>query len=84
MRPTEYFKRNVFVACRGDEMTLPSVVALAGDVNLVFNTDYPHPDGTFPWGIERLAAQPISESSKRKILWDNAARAFRLAASDAR
>jgi len=56
------------------------VLALAGDDNLVFNTDYPHPDGTFPWGIERLAAQPIPESSKRKILWDNAARAFRLAA----
>jgi predicted TIM-barrel fold metal-dependent hydrolase len=80
MRPTEYFRRNVFVACRGDEMTLPSVIALAGDDNLVFNTDYPHPDGTFPWGIERLAAQPIPEVSKRKILWDNAARAFHLEA----
>jgi predicted TIM-barrel fold metal-dependent hydrolase len=79
MCPTEYFRRNVFVACRGDEMTLPSVLALAGDDNLVFNTDYPHPDGTFPWGIERLGAQPIPEASKRKILWDNAARAFRLA-----
>ena len=55
-------------------------VALAGDDNLVFNTDYPHPDGTFPWGIERLGAQPIADSSKRKILWDNAARAFHLEA----
>ena len=25
-RPTEYFKSNFFVACRGDETTLPSVV----------------------------------------------------------
>jgi predicted TIM-barrel fold metal-dependent hydrolase len=78
MRPTEYFKRNVFVACRGDEMTLRSVVDLIGDDNLVFNTDYPHPDGTFPWGIGRLHDQPIGEASKRKILWDNAARAFHL------
>ena len=78
MRPTEYFRRNVFVACRGDEMTLPAVVALAGDDNVVFNTDYPHPDGTWPWGLERLAAQPIGERSKQKILWDNAARAFSL------
>ncbi len=51
-----------------------------GSRQLVFNTDDPHPDGTFPWGIERLAAQPIPEASKRKILWDNAARAFGLAA----
>lgn len=77
MRPTEYFRRNVFVACRGDETTLPAVIQLAGDDNVVFNTDYPHPDGTWPWGMERLDAQPISEASKRKIRWENAARAFR-------
>jgi len=80
MPPTEYFHRNVLVACRGDERTLASVVELAGDDNVVFNTDYPHPDGTWPWGMERLGEQPIGEASKRKILWDNAARAFRLAA----
>jgi predicted TIM-barrel fold metal-dependent hydrolase len=80
LRPTEYFKRNVFVACRGDEMTLRSVVELVGDDNVVFNTDYPHPDGTWPWGIQRLQEQAIPESSKCKILWDNAARAFRLTA----
>ncbi len=78
MRPTEYFKRNIFVACRGDETTLRSVVELAGDDNLVFNTDYPHPDGTWPWGMQRLDEQRIPDDSKRKILWDNAARAFRL------
>jgi predicted TIM-barrel fold metal-dependent hydrolase len=78
MPPTAYFKRNVVVACRGDEMTLPSVVALVGDDNVVFNTDYPHPDGTWPWGMERLEAQPIPETAKRKIMWDNAARAFGL------
>ena len=71
-----YFKRQVFVAARGDELTLPSVIELVGDDNVVFNTDYPHPDGTFPWGFERFEEQPLSEESKRKILWDNAARAF--------
>jgi predicted TIM-barrel fold metal-dependent hydrolase len=79
MSPSAYFRRQVFVAARGDEPTLPSVVELAGDDNVVFNTDYPHPDGTFPFGFERFEDQPISEESKRKILWDNAARAFGLA-----
>ncbi len=82
LRPTEYFRRNVFVAARGDEMKLPSTVELVGDENIVFNSDYPHPDGTFPWGLERLLAQPIADESKRRILWDNAARAFDLAAPD--
>ncbi len=80
LRPTEYFRRNFFVAARGDERTLPAVVELVGDDNLLFNTDYPHPDGTWPWGMQRLAEQPIPEESKRKILWHNAVRAFGLAA----
>src|SRR5262249_24501490 len=67
MRPTEYFRRNVFVACRGDERPLPAAVQLTGDDYFTFNTDYPHPDGTWPWGMDRLEEQPIPESSKRKI-----------------
>lgn len=77
-RPTDYFLSNVYVAARGDEMTLPSVVELVGDDNLVFNTDYPHPDGTFPWGFDRFDEQPISRDTRRKILGANAARAFGL------
>ena len=57
-------------------MTLPSVVDLVGDDNLTFNTDYPHPDGTWPSGIESLERQPIPQSSIRKIFWDNAANVF--------
>ena len=68
MPPTEYFRRNVFVACRGDECTLPSVVELAGDDNLTFNTDYPHPDGTWPWGMRRLEKQPISDDEQAEDL----------------
>ena len=76
--PTEYFKSNVFVACRGDEMTLKSVVELVGDDYLLINTDYPHPDGTWPWSFDELRRQPIPESSKRKILWENGVRAYRI------
>jgi predicted TIM-barrel fold metal-dependent hydrolase len=57
-------------------MTLPSVVDLVGDDYLTFNTDYPHPDGTFPAGFAALEAQPISAASRRKIFWDNAATVF--------
>ena len=76
--PTEYFESNFLVACRGDEMTLPSVCELVGDDYLTFNTDYPHADGTWPHGIAALENQPISQESKSKIFWDNAAKAFQL------
>jgi predicted TIM-barrel fold metal-dependent hydrolase len=77
-RPSEYFKSNFLVACRGDEMTLPAVVELVGDAYLTFNTDYPHPDGTWPGGMTDLENQPLQPESLRKIYWDNAAATFGL------
>ena len=77
-RPTEYFKTNFLVAARGDEMTLPAAVDLVGEDYLTFNTDYPHPDGTWPKGMSDMAQQPISDGAKQKIFWDNAAGLFGL------
>lgn len=75
-RPTEYFKSNFIVSCRGDEMTLPAVCELVGDDYVAFNTDYPHPDGTWPSGLADLEQQPLASHSIRKIFWDNAAPVF--------
>jgi uncharacterized protein len=77
-RPTEYFKSNFYVAFRGDEPTMKAALDLVGDDNFLWDTDYPHPDGTFPWGVGAMLEQPIPDASKRKILWDNPARAFGL------
>ena len=76
--PTDYFKRNVCVGFRGDEPTMPAAVALVGDDNFTWDSDYPHPDGTYPWGVAAMLDQPIPEESKRKLFWDNAARLFQL------
>lgn len=78
--PTSYFKSNFLVACRGDEHTLPAAVDLVGDAYLTFNTDYPHADGTYPWGMDALERQPIGTESIRRIYWDNAARVFPITA----
>lgn len=78
-RPTEYFKSNFLVSCRGDEMTLPAVCELVGDDYVAFNTDYPHPDGTWPAGLADLEQQPLTSDSIRKIFWDNAAPVFGVA-----
>jgi len=77
-RPTEYFRSNICVAFRGDEPTMKAAVELVGDDNFTWDSDYPHPDGTYPWGVESMLKQPISQESKRKLFWDNAARVFNL------
>ena len=77
MTPTDYFKRNIWVACDGDEVGLGAVLDHIGDDNFVWNTDYPHSDAPDPdKALPELLEQPISEESKRKILWDNPVRLF--------
>jgi hypothetical protein len=49
-----------------------------GDDNLVTTTDYPHGDSKYPKAMDRFLALPLSEQSKKKILWDNALRLYAL------
>ena len=77
MKPSEYVMRQCVISADPDEPGLDAIVNFMGDNNLVWNTDYPHPDApdpaqVLPWFSE----QPIPDESKRKILWDNAVRLY--------
>jgi predicted TIM-barrel fold metal-dependent hydrolase len=77
MKPSEYVKRQCVISADPDEPGLDAIIDFFGDKNLVWNTDYPHPDApdpaqVLPW----FQAQPISDESKRKILWDNSVRLY--------
>jgi len=75
IKPSEYFKRQCFVACEADEACLPAVIDLLGDDNIVFASDYPHFNGTFPGAARPLREHPrLPEASIAKILRENAAR----------
>jgi predicted TIM-barrel fold metal-dependent hydrolase len=48
-----------------------------GDDNLVISTDYQHIDAHFPHALDEFfAIDGLSETSRRKILWDNCARLY--------
>ena len=80
LKPSEYFARQCFISAEPDERALPAVVSLLGDDNLLFASDYPHPDGIFPGVVAALADRDdLSETTKAKVLRDNAARCFGLA-----
>jgi len=79
LTPTEYFKRQVFIAAEGNERLLPFTVDAIGDDNLCFSTDYPHPDHPFEGVVAGLMEMKgLSETSRRKILSENAARLFNI------
>jgi uncharacterized protein len=77
-KPSAYFRRNCFLAVEADEEPVTHYVEAFGDDNLVFSTDYPHADSKFPRSVEAFLRLPLSEASKRKILWDNCARLYAL------
>jgi predicted TIM-barrel fold metal-dependent hydrolase len=55
------------------------VINRLGDDNILVSTDYPHVDSHFPHALDEFMAIPgISETSRRKILWDNCARLYNL------
>ena len=77
MLPSDYFKRQCFIACDSDEETLPHVVDYLKGENIVWNTDYPHADAPEPAkALPDLDAQPIPDEARRKILWDNSVKLF--------
>jgi predicted TIM-barrel fold metal-dependent hydrolase len=77
-KPSEYFKSNCYVSVEPDEAPVSLYVQWFGDDNVVFSTDYPHPDSKFPHSIEKFLKLPLTETTKRKFLWDNCARLYAL------
>lgn len=78
-KPSAYFSRQCFISIDPDEHLAADMLKRLGDDNVVFSTDYPHPDSAFPHAVEdMLALEGISPGSKRKILWDNCARLYSL------
>jgi uncharacterized protein len=70
-KPSEYFRANCFLAVEAEEGTVKHYVEWFGDDNLVFSTDYPHADSKYPRAVEAFFDLPLSDASKRKVLWDN-------------
>jgi uncharacterized protein len=72
---TEYFRRNCWISTECEDRYVADVIRWYGDDHIVFETDFPHPDSKYPRATEyflTLEPELITESSKRKILWDNA------------
>ena len=78
--PSEYFRRQCWVSCEPDEPYLAEVVRMIGDDRVVFASDYPHPDHEWPKTVKAMVAADLPETTKRKILHDNAAALYAVSA----
>jgi uncharacterized protein len=82
-KPSEYFTRQCFISCDPDEELVYQVVDVYGDDNIIFATDFPHPDSKYPHAVKSFWELPrVSDESKSRILWDNAVSFYGFATDD--
>jgi predicted TIM-barrel fold metal-dependent hydrolase len=77
MKPSEFFARQGHVTFTDDPVALQTIPFIGADC-LLWGSDYPHDEGSFPHSqavIDRTFAG-LSETDKRKIVWDNAAKLY--------
>lgn len=76
MPPSEYFKRQCYIALDADEEPAVDVVKKMGAEYFVVSTDYPHSDGAFPDAMKQFLGLELNNEQRRKILWDNCAKLY--------
>jgi predicted TIM-barrel fold metal-dependent hydrolase len=78
MKPSQYFRRNCFI---GASFPSPSDAALFHQIgidNIMWGSDYPHNEASFPYSKEslRMAFSSWSEADLKKIFSENAAKVY--------
>ena len=78
MKPSEYWHRQCYATYQSDPVGT-RLLDLLGEDNVMWGSDFPHPDGVWPDSkefIERELGQ-VPEALRRKVVCDNAARLYR-------
>jgi predicted TIM-barrel fold metal-dependent hydrolase len=85
-KPSEYFRRQCWVSFDPDETTLPALAPVIGPDRIVWASDYPHLDATFPGVVRELdeGLGPLPPADRARIRGGNAARLYGLPASEGR
>lgn len=80
MRPSEYFARQCAISFEVDERTLPALAPFVGTERIVWGSDYPHHDATFPGAVEAIRATvaPCPTAVQARVLGLNARRMYGL------
>jgi predicted TIM-barrel fold metal-dependent hydrolase len=78
LKPSEYVRRQCFVSVEEDEPGLGLVLEQFPD-SVVFASDYPHADGTFPGATTPLLeSTTLTNEDKQRVLVTNAVRLYDL------
>ena len=66
----------IFIAAEADDSMLHNLFGLIGEDHVLFSSDFPHGEGRENAALEILERSDLSETQKRKLLYDNTVRLF--------
>jgi predicted TIM-barrel fold metal-dependent hydrolase len=78
MAPSDYFRRQCWIATEGDEADMASSLRFVGDDRVVWASDYPHFDCKLPGTLEWTKRSGLSEEVLEKLLCTNSAALYNL------
>ncbi|MGP0030580.1 MAG: amidohydrolase family protein [Acidimicrobiales bacterium] len=80
LAPSEYFARQCAISFEVDEHTLPALAPYVGADRIVWGSDYPHHDATFPGAVDaiRRTVAPCPTATQVRVLGLNARRLYHL------
>ncbi|HZU79196.1 MAG TPA: amidohydrolase family protein [Acidimicrobiales bacterium] len=80
LTPSEYFARQCWISFEVDEHTLPALLPFLGEERVVWGSDYPHHDATFPGAVDELerTIASLDDAARARVLGTNAAALYRL------
>jgi predicted TIM-barrel fold metal-dependent hydrolase len=75
--PSAYFKRQIYATFQKDFHGVRAMAEIAPD-NVMWGSDYPHRDGTWPFSGKAIEEQfrGIDEAIQKKMLWENVRRLY--------
>jgi predicted TIM-barrel fold metal-dependent hydrolase len=78
-KPSEYFRRNIFISADPDEHSLPAMIQLCGEDRFFWASDFPHPDhiGDYLEELDEIAAK-LKPAARKKLLGENVKQAYHL------
>jgi predicted TIM-barrel fold metal-dependent hydrolase len=79
-RPSEHFREQCFISMDPDEHTLKGVVGMGLEECIIWGSDYPHFDCTFPGVVEEVkeACAALPKRAQKKIIGENTKRLYNL------
>jgi predicted TIM-barrel fold metal-dependent hydrolase len=79
-KPSEYFLSQCFLSCDPDDATISSMMEFGGDTTIIWGSDYPHFDCTFPDAVGELVenCSRLTDAQRTAVVGENAARLYHI------